>query len=309
MDATATPEACRAEVWRLLGGAAGGRAWRVAGRRAVTVGSGKTAAEELDLVAGDGTHARGFLTRPLRHSGDLPAILYCHAHGNRYDIGAAELLVGRPAFIDPPYGPVLGEAGFVVLAIDLACFGSRNAESESAAAKRMLWRGDTLFGDMLRDLKGAVDLLAGMDGVSAARIGAIGISMGATLAFWLSALDERISATAHLCCFADLGCLIETGAHDLHGPYMTVPGLLPAFSTGEIAGLVAPRPQLACMGLQDPLTPEPAVRKAVAEAGAAYRAAGAPQAFATLIDPETGHRETPAMRGAVLAFLQRNLLA
>ena len=76
--------------------------------------------------------------------------------------------------------------------------------------------------------------------------------MGATLAFWLAALDPRMKAVAHLCCFADLETLVASGAHDLHGLYMTVPGLLAVARTGEIAGLIAPRrnsPAWACKTL------------------------------------------------------------
>ena len=41
----------------------------------------------------------------------------------------------------------------------------------------------------------------------------------------LAALDDRIKAVAHLCCFADYDTMIELGAHDGHGHYMTIPGL------------------------------------------------------------------------------------
>ncbi len=87
------------------------------------------------------------------------------------------------------------------------------------------------------------------------RVGVMGLSMGATLAYWLAALDSRITSAAHLCCFADMGELVASGAHQLHGLYMVVPGLVHEYRTGDIAGSVAPRPQLACMGATDPLTP------------------------------------------------------
>jgi hypothetical protein len=35
---------------------------------------------------------RGILTRPSKADGRLPAILYSHCHGGRYEIGADELL-------------------------------------------------------------------------------------------------------------------------------------------------------------------------------------------------------------------------
>jgi hypothetical protein len=45
----------------------------------------------------NGAEIRGFLTRPPVNDGPRPAILYAHAHGGRYEIGANELLDGRMA--------------------------------------------------------------------------------------------------------------------------------------------------------------------------------------------------------------------
>jgi pimeloyl-ACP methyl ester carboxylesterase len=39
----------------------------------------------------------------------------------------------------------------------------------------------------------------------------MGISMGGTLAWWLAAMDPRFAAAVSMCCFADLGRLVETG--------------------------------------------------------------------------------------------------
>jgi dienelactone hydrolase len=142
----------------------------------------------------------------------------------------------------------------VTLAIDLPGFGGRATASESALAKARLWRGRSLAGQMLGELASALDWLAARPEVDAGRIGAFGISMGATL-YWLAAVDPRIACVVHLCCFADFDRLIETGAHDLHGIYLTIPGLIDLASNGRIAGLIAPRPQLICIGDLDLLTP------------------------------------------------------
>lgn len=185
-------------------------------------------------------------------------MLYAHAHGNRHDIGRRELADGHPAVADPPYGPTLARRGFIVLCVEMPTFGDRASEPEGARAKARLWHGAMLFGDMLSDLALGLDVLTERDDVDPTRIGALGLSMGATHAFWLAALDMRIAAAAHLCSFASLSALVASGDHDLRGPYMTVPGLLREFDTGVIAELVAPRPQLVCVGLKDPLTPGPA---------------------------------------------------
>lgn len=248
-----------------------------------------------------GAALRGILVRP-RGEGPFPAVLYCHAHGGRYEIGADELLDGRPSLISP-YGPVLAAAGYAALAIDMPTFGARREPGESALSKALLWHGRTLMGAMLGDQLAAFDHLAGRADVDRTRIAALGLSMGATHAFFLGALEPALAGVAHLCCFADWESLVATGAHDLHGHYMTIPGLLERTTVGRIAGMVAPRPQLVCVGDRDPLTPPEAVDRALAETRAAYAARGAAGALTFLRSPDTGHVETPAMRAAVLAFL------
>ncbi|SMC99931.1 dienelactone hydrolase family protein [Rhizobium sp. RU36D] len=260
--------------------------------------------ERLRFVLGDGTPVRGFLTRPKGATSPGPAILYAHAHGGRYDIGAAELVEGRPALLDAP-GPAFARAGYVTLCIDMPTFGERSTVTESAAAKAALWKGETLFGRMLAENAAALTWLAALPQVDPGRIGMTGISMGATLTYFLAAIDERIKASAHLCCYADFATLIDTAAHDLHGHYLTIPGLLAETSTGEIAGLVAPRPQLICLGLDDPLTPPLAIERAKAETVAAYARAGAGEALSFLEQDGVGHSETAEMREAVLGFFGR----
>ena len=262
--------------------------------------------ERLGFRLPDGTEIRGFLTRPTANRMPRPAILYAHAHGDRYDIGASELIAGCPALLDAP-GPVLARQGYVTLCIDMPTFGERADVTESAATKAALWRGRTLFGQMLGDQSAALTWLASRIDVDGDRIGMTGMSMGATLTYFLAAIDSRVAVAAHLCCYADFATLIETGAHDLHGHYLTIPGLLSETSTGEIAGLIAPRPQLICVGREDPLTPPPAVRRAFVETSAAYEASGTRQALALVEEDNIGHRETQTMRRLVLDFFGSHL--
>ncbi|WP_224704833.1 alpha/beta hydrolase family protein [Devosia aquimaris] len=261
------------------------------------------AVETLTLRIGN-ADVRGFLTRPLKPEGRLPAILYAHSHGGGYAIGAAELLDGREYLLDP-LGPVFARAGYVTLCIDMPVFGLRSNVTESAATKALLWMGQSLFGQMLNEEAAALTYLATRPDVDPARIGAYGISMGSTLSYWLAAMDTRIKAVVHLCCFADQRTMIELGAHDGHGIYMMVPGLLAEADAGSIAALIAPRPQLVCIGEADSLTPPLAVSRAWAELEPAY--ATTPDQLQLLSEPGIGHQETPASRAAALSFFAANL--
>lgn len=266
-------------------------------------GRGDYTIEYLRLRIGD-AEVRGILTRPSDAAGRLPAILYGHSHGGGYAIGARELLDGREYLVSP-LGPVLARAGYVTLCIDMPVFGERATVTESFAAKALLWYGKSLFGQMLSDHGAALTYLAGRDDVDASRIGAFGLSMGCVLSYWLAAVDRRIAAVAHLCCFADFRTMIDLGAHDGHGIYLTVPGLLREADGGTIAGLIAPRPQLICVGDADHLSPPAAVERALHDLRPAY--AATPDMLEFLSEPGVGHQETPRMRAAVLDFFARRL--
>lgn len=234
------------------------------------------------------------------------AVLYCHAHGGRYDIGMAELTDGRPALLGP-WLPEFAARGWGVLCLEMPCFGARAEPKEGPLAKARLWHGRTLFGQMLGESRAGLDWLLAQPGVDPGRVAVMGISMGGTLAWWLAAMDGRLAAAVSMCCFADLGRLVETGAHDGHGIYMTVPGLLAATSTGRLCGLAAPTALLHCVGLDDWSTPEDAFRIAKAELVAAYGAAGAAEVLRFHEARAPGHEETAEMREAVAAFLAERL--
>ncbi|MFN3227590.1 MAG: alpha/beta hydrolase family protein [Hyphomicrobiales bacterium] len=260
--------------------------------------------DTLHFDGADGETIPALFLHPIDPQTPVPAVLYCHAHGNRFDFGMAELMEGRGS-LQGAYGPALQALGLAVLCLEMPAFGARQGRTESERAKKHLWNGTTLFGQMLEELAAGISFLANHRDVDETRIGVLGFSMGSTHAWWLAALDERVKASVALCSFADLDCLTQTPAHDGHGIYMTVLGLLNTFSTGQIAGLAAPRALMIGVGLQDWSTPEACFEKARKELDAAY--ADAPEALRFHIEPDMGHVETPAMRQASLDFLEAHL--
>jgi len=83
-----------------------------------------------------------------------------------------------------------------------------------------------------------------------------------------------------------------------------VPGLLVEADAGDIGALIAPRPQLICIGEADSLTPPEAVARAWTETSAAY--ATTPNRLQLVSEPGVGHQETPRMRKAMLEFFGKN---
>ena len=233
-------------------------------------------------------------------TGPFPAVLYCHAHGGEYALGRHELTEGA-RWVSAPFASDLLDQGFAILAIDMPGFGARTGEgTETALAKASLWRGQPLFGRMIGELRGALAWLMARDEIDATRVATLGVSMGAAHAIWLAALEPRVAACAHICMLADIAPLINLGVHDRHGDYLTVPGLLNVAEFGDVAGMIAPRPQLAAFGAVDHLTPTAARDSALGRLKGAYHSA---VTLDIMIDDSAGHQETPAMRRKVLEFL------
>lgn len=291
----------RATLWRLLG-TAPVDAGMASGRLLRTDAEG-TQHWQLDLDAGEPVPA--LLVRPPAGTPLRGVVLYAHAHGRRFELGADELVAGRPALQAPPYGPVLAGRGWAALAIDQRGFGARQGPGERALVKQALWQGRTLWGLRLRDTLAALDWLRAQPGFAALPVVTLGLSMGSTLALWAAALDDRIAGCAELCCAAEYDALLASGGYDGHGEYFFVPGLLAAgFTLGEISALIAPRPHLSLAGRADPLTPPEGLDALDRSQRAAYAALGAPGAWQQHLE-DVGHTETPAMRARVLDWLKR----
>ena len=76
---------------------------------------------------------------------------------------------------------------------------------------------------MVFDEHQALGYLAGRPEVDPACLGAFGLSMGATKAWWLAALDARVRLHVDRCCLTDFGELIRTHNLKGHGIYYYVP--------------------------------------------------------------------------------------
>jgi dienelactone hydrolase len=288
----------REDLWRLLGP----RPWREQGIDGECLAREAGGIERWRLHLNREQPAPALLLRP-QQGAPRGVALYCHAHGNRFEIGKEELLVGRPA-LQAPYGAVLAARGWAVLAIDHWGFGERQQPSERALVKRALWQGETLWGWRVHDTLAALDWLRAQPGFETLPVVTLGLSMGSTMAIWAAALDERIAGCVDLCCAAEYDALLASGGFDGHGEYFFIPGLLREFTLAEICTLIAPRPHLSLAGRADPLTPPEGLASLDRELRAAYAALGASPAWLQFVE-DGGHAETPTMRAQVLAWLDR----
>ena len=174
--------------------------------------------------------------------------------------------------------------------------------------KLMLWRGQVLYGMMMFDEFRALEYLAARPEVDPRRLGALGMSMGATKAWWLAALDPRLKVCMDVCCLTDFDELIKTHCLKEHGIYYYVPSLLKHFQTAEINELIVPRPHLSVNGRRDPLTPPMGVEKIRDYLVPLYRQYGRESdVHIELFDCE--HVELPEMRSLIFQWMDQYLVA
>jgi hypothetical protein len=248
---------------------------------------------------------------PDHRQNPAPGMLFIHWHAGQYDLGKEQLLQG--VSVQPAYAPVCAEKGLVTLAIDSWCFGERKHDAngrrgEEDAFKEMLWRGRVLWGMMIFDEFRALDFLAGRPEVDPSRLGAFGMSMGATKTWWLAALDPRVRLAMDVCCLTDFESLIQ--AHNLsgHGLFYFVPSLLNHFDTAQINELIVPRAHLSVNGRKDLLTPPAGVEKIRDQLMPLYRTYGREEDLRIdLFD--CAHQELPEMRELILQWMDRYLVA
>lgn len=212
-----------------------------------------------------------------------------------------------------PLGEALVRAGYVVMAPDSYWHGERagtgpagsaetgRAEQESLF-KLNLWLGRTLWGMFVRDDQIALDYLCSRPEVDRARIGATGLSMGSTRAWWLAAVDERIAAAVGVACLTRYENLIRHGQLRAHGVYYFANGLLKHFDTEGVLALIAPRPYLALTGELDSGSPADGIKVIEDRVGKVYDLLGARDRFRNVLYPEVGHVYTPEMRKEMLEW-------
>lgn len=249
---------------------------------------------------------------PTGRKGPLPAILWLHSSTP----DKTQIIIPNTNGGAEPLGEVLVNAGYAVLAPDAYWHGDRVGTGPSGPAetardeqeslfKLNLWFGRTLWGMFVRDDQVALDYLCSRPEVDRGRIGATGMSMGSTRAWWLAAVDERVAAVVAVACFTRYQNLIAHGDLRRHGVYYFVNGLLKHFDTEGVLALVAPRPLLALTGDLDAGSPADGVKDLERAVGRTYEAIGARDHFRSILYPEVGHSYTPTMRAEMLDWFER----
>ena len=155
------------------------------------------------------------------------------------------------------YGEIMARAGYVTLSPDLRVFGERGDGGSPYPGRDQcnvhflrgaMWGIYTLMLNIW-DMKCCVDYLQSRAEVDPERIGMMGLSQGGTMTTFATAAEPRLK------CADIIGYLIPWERLAINranwcGSQM-IPGVYRFFDVPDIAGLIAPRPLLIEMGVQD----------------------------------------------------------
>lgn len=266
--------------------------------------------EKFEFFNGVDMTVPGILAIPKNRKGPVPVVIGMHGHsGSKSEY--------TPNFANErSLGTMLVKAGYAVAAIDGYFNGERvgkgprgNVRERDAAGQEMslfklhLWQGRTLWGMQVRDELCLIDYLETRPELDKNAIGATGMSMGCTRAWWVSALDERVKAIVGVACFTRYTELLAHGSS--HGIYYFVPGILKHFDTEAIYALTAPRPMLQLSGDQDHNAPPDGVEVLEKKIAPVYKLYGKPECFRSVLYKNTGHEYLPEMRSEMVAWFQK----
>ena len=201
----------------------------------------------------------------------------------------------------------LCEEGFAVVAPDLLGFGDMRLDEDKESgdsnschrlAMNLLFEGKTLLGMRVQEARCSLTISSYM--FPDLKRGVMGISGGGTVATFLTALSDDISAAV----ISGYAGFFRTSILAMHHCVCNyVPHLLQSFELPTILSSIAPVPMLWESGNRDPIYPQKAAEEASVIVGKCYRMLGHEEAFSC--DFFSGEHEIHGVKA--YQFLKDNL--
>ncbi len=290
-EAEAWQETLRSTLFRLLGGrpeATGDLDVHVI----ETVREDELTRELVVIQVYPGEYMPCYVLIPQAASRPHKPIIALHGHGTwgaRGIVGIADSDM-EAEFIrlhNYDYGRQLALRGYLVFAPVLRGFGDRiedRAEPVDSVPDEQMWLsscrtlglnallcGQTLLGLRVWDVMRLIDYICSRPEPMIGGLGCVGLSGGATVTLFTTALDKRITCavvSGYFNTFRDSIMSID------HCVCNYVPGIVQYAEMADVAGLIAPRPLLVESGVHDPIYPAAGTRQALGDLRRVYQCFG-----------------------------------
>lgn len=209
--------------------------------------------EKLHFQSMPGLYVTANLYLPLKAEQPLPTILYVCGHSNMMKDGVS---LGNKAGYER-HGVWFARHGYACLIIDTVQLGEIRGEHHGTYSKGRWWwfsRGYTPAGLEAWSCIRALDYLETRPEVDKARFGVTGRSGGGAYSWWITALDDRIKASAPTAGVTDMRNQVIDGCVEGHCDCMFYQNTY-RWDFARMVALAAPRPLLIVNTDKDPIFP------------------------------------------------------
>ncbi|MFA6813374.1 MAG: alpha/beta hydrolase family protein [Bacteroidaceae bacterium] len=257
--------------------------------------------------------------------GPFPAILMLHDHGAHFSIGKEKMI--RPFDVDSLIlkdadhwswacyggqypGDYYASHGYVVLAIDALFWGERGRKEgvdyngQQALASNLLQLGTSWGSVITMDDVHSADFLSSLSFVDSLKVGCLGHSMGGYRSWMLSAVTDKVKASASICWMNTTDSLMTLTNNQNKGGSaysMIIPGIRRFMDYSQVAAIACPKPALFFNGYRDKLFPVEGVKAAYSEMRKVWDSQHADDCLVTKIWDEK-HYFNKEMQRETLAF-------
>jgi len=217
--------------------------------------------QEISYQLEPGFKTTAFVYRPKDVSKTQGAILLWHGHSH----GGKKAVAGIPPFVQEKdqhraAAHQLAQANYFVVAPDMRTFGDSGVYLQHVIASgSALMTGRSIVATYIADSVRTFDLIVRHYGFRANQVGVAGLSLGAQVAMFHAAMDERVAAVVVQGFLSSYRGRFLTSQHDI---CQYVPGLIRWFDKADIGLMIAPRAALYVSGEKDQMFP---VSEAISE--------------------------------------------
>jgi len=260
--------------------------------------------EKLHFQSMPGLYVTANFYLPKKIERPVPTILYLCGHGPVKIDGVS---YGNKVSYQH-HGAWFARNGYACLVIDTVQMGEIEGIHHGTYREGMWWwnaRGFTSAGVEAWNCIRALDYLETRPEVDAARFGATGRSGGGAYSWWITALDERIKASAPVAGITDLRDHLTDGMVEGHCDCMYFVNTY-QWDYPMVSALAAPRALLIVNTDKDPIFPLDGVVRLHEKTARIYDLLGTPDKLGLLI-AEGGHNDTQDLQVPVFRWFNRHL--